>query len=46
MNITDKRERISHHLAEAYNAEELAEMLVNTYTDLEVQDQYELWGED
>ena len=33
MDIADKRIQLRNHLAEAYNAEELAEMLVDNYSD-------------
>ena len=47
MNMTDKRERLVQSFAEAYNAEELAEFLIETYTDLMVEESYELFeGED
>jgi len=46
MNMADKRERLVQSFTEAYNAEELAEMLVETYTDLMVEECTEMFGED
>jgi len=46
MNIIKKRDRLVQHLTEAYNAEELAEMLVADYTDDEVIINTELFEED
>ena len=44
--MADKRQRLAQHFAEAYNTEELAEMLVDTYTDLMVEETTEIFGED
>ena len=47
MNLTDKRERLVQSFTETYNAEELALFLIETYTDLMVEESYELFeGED
>ena len=46
MNMVDKRERLVQHFTEAYNAEELAEMLVETYTDLMVEESTFMFEED
>ena len=46
MNIADKRERLVRHFTEAYNAEELAEMLMENYTDEDVDASYEMFNEE
>lgn len=47
MNLTDKRERLVQSFTETYNVEELALFLIETYTDLMVEESYELFeGED